>query len=332
MRKLYILLFAAFSLSAHAQFSGAYQPAKWTLTRATVSNGSVNTAGAPTSITLRGSDGSDASDVDTDFTITAIASGTWSFNWSYHSNDSYNDPSYDIAGIVINGVFTPVSSTTGSIDQSGTFVAPFVTAGTTIGFRVRATDNIEGDATFTISSFSPPGGILPVHFIDFKAIAVESHVRLDWKTGAEINTSHFGIERSADGRQFMAIGQVAAISSGSTYTFTDVSPLPLAYYRIRGVDHDGSLTYSTILLVQGDKVKGLKAYVQAPGTVVVTVDAAMETKDRILVWDAAGRLLHQQEWQLQKGVNTGTISLRNVAGGVHYIRLQGGGNTVTLVQ
>src|SRR6476661_3156192 len=100
MRNLYLSFFALLCivLNAHAQFSGNYAPAKFTTTLTPGANGSVNASGAPASITITGSDDpTNTSNVtmDVDYTARAAASGIMKFDWSYHTNDSYNDPQYD---------------------------------------------------------------------------------------------------------------------------------------------------------------------------------------------------------------------------------------------
>ena len=329
MRTIFTILSFLSCISIHAQFSGSYAPAKWNLTRSPASNGTVTTTGAPASIEIRGSNGINAADVDTDYTITAIASGTWSFNWSYHTNDSFNDASYDPAGIIINGVFTQISSDGGGVDQSGSFVAPFVTAGTTIGFRIRATDNIEGDATFTITSFNPPGGILPVHFTGFNAWATSTGVQLSWETGAEINTSHFVAERSADGRQFTVIQNVTAAGAGR-YSIIDLNPhSPVTYYRIKGVDNDGSLTYSQIIPVR-ITIKGpVQIFAGTGNTLILSAHAPASSKEWLEIWDASGRLLQKELIELDKGSNTKSLQLKQGTTGVIYVSF--GGKTVTLM-
>src|SRR5689334_1135631 len=167
MKAFYFLCFLFLCYSSKAQFSFGYAPSKWNTYLASGSSGSVNTSGAPNSIMLIGSDGANASNMDVDYTITALASGVFSFSWAYHTNDSDADPQWDIAGVLINGTFTQLTNNTpGNVDQSGNY-STSVAAGAVIGFRLRAVDNIFGNATFTISSFSSPGGTLPVKLLSF---------------------------------------------------------------------------------------------------------------------------------------------------------------------
>ena len=142
----------AFAASADAiGFTGAYDPANFTLTN-TNGNGSVNTSGAPASIALTGgNNGSDAFG-STTYTALAAAAGTVSFNWSYTTPET--NSFFDPFGFVVNGTFTQLT-----IDglQNETGTASFsVIAGDTFGFQSNTTDNIVGAPTTTFTNFSAP--------------------------------------------------------------------------------------------------------------------------------------------------------------------------------
>jgi hypothetical protein len=135
-------------------FSGPYAPANWTTTLNN-SNGSVDTTGAPTSITILGSDNGSGLPGDTDFTIPVPASGTISFDWDYLTNDS-GGPFFDVFGYLLNGTFVQLTDDLGGLSQSGTTSVP-VNAGDVFGFRVNSFDNDFGPAQATISNFDGPG-------------------------------------------------------------------------------------------------------------------------------------------------------------------------------
>jgi hypothetical protein len=89
-------------------------------------------------------------------------------------------------------------------------------------------------------------GVLPVTYIGIQARRSISSVVVTWDVASEINTVKYLIERSADGSKFVAIASQQA-SKKSKYTFADVNPLPgNNYYRVVGVDTDGTLSYSDV--------------------------------------------------------------------------------------
>lgn len=116
-----VLLLAPFP--ALADFSGAYAPGNWTTTLSGTppgGGGSVNTSGAPASITLNGGDAGCSSGVGScilDFTITAPASGPVTFRWDYVTQDF---PQYELF-LLLDGVgVIQLSNSSGPNTQSGT--------------------------------------------------------------------------------------------------------------------------------------------------------------------------------------------------------------------
>lgn len=146
----------AASMAASAQFIGPYAPANWTtahLPDALTDAGSVDLNALPGSITLFGSDNGSGVGSEIRFTTTAAAGGTFSFDWSYQTEDSDGDPVQDPAGYFLNNSFK--LSVSGGLSQSGSF-SQAVSAGDLIGFWVGTADNQFGRAHLTISNFSAP--------------------------------------------------------------------------------------------------------------------------------------------------------------------------------
>ncbi|MEO6915258.1 MAG: right-handed parallel beta-helix repeat-containing protein [Chitinophagaceae bacterium] len=94
---------------------------------------------------------------------------------------------------------------------------------------------------------------LPLKFVEFKGKRNGQYNDLKWITANEINTSHFDIERSANGTEFTKVGRVASsnVSTGtSQYAFTDYKPTTINnYYRLKQYDKDGKSTYSNVVLI-----------------------------------------------------------------------------------
>jgi hypothetical protein len=103
------------------------------------------------------------------------------------------------------------------------------------------------DGKFTIKAINDP---LPVTLVGFKALKNESVAELAWSTSSEENSSHFEIQRSAEGRVWEAIGAVATRNENAEiqrYVFTDPFPLQTDnFYRLRMVDADGTFAFSKI--------------------------------------------------------------------------------------
>ncbi len=112
------------------------------------------------------------------------------------------------------------------------------------------------DAVITLEA------VLPVHFVNFSAVKSENpdRVKLTWKATNETNADSYIIERSNDGRKFLAIGSVAALRNAGNNSYEYIDSMPGAgknYYRLRQVDTDGGYLHSHILVVnfaKGDAI------------------------------------------------------------------------------
>ncbi|MEI8060531.1 MAG: T9SS type A sorting domain-containing protein, partial [Ferruginibacter sp.] len=81
-------------------------------------------------------------------------------------------------------------------------------------------------------------------------------LKIQWSTAQEINTSHFDVERSINGRDWdLAIPFVPAhnLSTAYTYMQTDADYITeKVYYRIKQTDKNGHFTYSSVVMVGAD--------------------------------------------------------------------------------
>lgn len=336
MKSFYFLYCLIFVQATHVygQFSGNYAPSNWTVTTTPGSDGSVNTGSAPTSITITGSDNGSSLNADTDFTISATASGVWSFAWAYHTND---DPQYDNVGVLINGVYTQLSNDGGAIDQSGTYNGASVPAGTVIGFRVRATDDVGGNATFTISSFSGPATTLPVSSLEFSAQKIGNKVSLQWSTEKEENTEKFEVQQSTNGNQFNTIKTVAAQGSSlvpASYSTVDAAPADgYNYYRLRVVDWDGATTFSKIVLVKIGNQNNLKIHpTEAGSSLSITLSSLRAHEESLAIYTASGALVKQITVYLIPGENTITVPLAAFSKGHYFIKTLSHGGTARFIK
>ena len=142
---------AANPAQALTQFAGYYAPANWT--QSIQGDGSINTGGAPASISLSGANDFSLNNQNTDFTIAAPLAGTVSFDWAYSNPD--DGPQFDPFGYLLNGAFTQLTNNSGGSNQSGSGSFS-VLAGDVFGFRQNSSDSFSGRAVTTISNFNGP--------------------------------------------------------------------------------------------------------------------------------------------------------------------------------
>lgn len=195
----------------------------------------------------------------------------------YGNDDGVNDPSNltilkDDGGsnwIDIGGTATgaaPGTITSGSFSSFSDFVLANKTGGT---------------------------NTLPVTWKSFTATAVQKDVVLQWQTSNEVDCKNYSIERSSNGQQFVAIGQVVCNnSSNSQYQYTDKQPGQGSwYYRIRQHDVDGSFAYTAVRKVNLQNAAVIKLYPN-PANSVFRI-SQLQGKATIVLYDAAGKQIAQ---------------------------------------
>jgi Zn-dependent metalloprotease len=148
-------------------FAFDYAPANWTQSLVN-SNGSVNTALAPSSITLVSSNGLSGSG-QTNYSVTVPCSGIVIFDWEYYSLDA--GPQYDIPRYSINGGpfvnFPTFKAQNGfPIQQVGSVSIP-MTAGQTLTIQAYSSDNLGGSATILIKNFKAPSQSMSVQTVNW---------------------------------------------------------------------------------------------------------------------------------------------------------------------
>ena len=91
---------------------------------------------------------------------------------------------------------------------------------------------------------------LPVKLAVFSAERREKQAHLSWSTADEANSSHFEVQRSADGREWTTLENVKAANESRVaahYDALDKSPLAgQNLYRLKMVDNDGTFAYSKV--------------------------------------------------------------------------------------
>jgi hypothetical protein len=109
---------------------------------------------------------------------------------------------------------------------------------------------------FKSFTYSNPNSTLPVNLIYFKARKENNSSILDWATSMEKEFSHFIVEHSADGVNYIEIATVSSSKINSTterlYAYTDnkSSQMSVIYYKLKMVDIDGKFKYSEVKVIR----------------------------------------------------------------------------------
>ncbi len=206
-------------------------------------------------------------------------------------------------------------------------------AGAPIGTHIPTTGSntspvIGRSGLTTFSSFAIGGGltILPVSIEFLKGAKIAGANYLDWKiTCTSAPSVTISLERSADGRSFIAIQDQNATAARCLqgFNYTDVSPLSGAnYYRLKITTPDGQFRYSTIVVLL-NKQKGFELISLAPNPVInsamLTLTSAKPGKIDIAVSDIEGKIVALQNVTVIAGNNPIDMNFTNLGAGTYSI-------------
>lgn len=172
--------------------------------------------------------------------------------------------------------------------------------------------------------------VLPVNDLVFTARKLNADALLQWKTKSEINVSRYEIERSTNGINYAAIGQVISANSAATqsYHFTDVGITTLnanyIFYRLKMVDVDGHYSYSKvapIALTNKQVVAIFPNPTNATTQLIVNIVRPELVKYSLI--DLKGRIVQQQQWNVVSGSQVMHIDLSGLPKGLYFVVLKG---------
>jgi hypothetical protein len=177
-----------------------------------------------------------------------------------------------------------------------------------------------------------PGCTMPVTLLNFSGEKRGGLNRLSWSTATEINNAGFELQRSIDGVTFSKLAYVTtkAINGNSSgvinYNFDDAAPLRgFNYYRLKQVDKDGKATLTNIVLIKGDKTNTVQVIAVYPNPVKDVLNMKLEApqgqKVTIVITDAVGKVIMQQQGQLVVGDNKLQVPTSRLAQGTYFVKV-----------
>ena len=238
-------------------------------------------------------------------------------------------PGSGVTGIGDVNIFKNSDANPVTLTAATTNITPTSRTAFGSGYVLKA--SITGFSTFY---FAGNNVVLPLNLLSLAGKYADRSVNLNWKSTNEINTSHFIIERSANGLNFKPIGKVTAggnTTSITNYTFRDINVTYecslKAYYRLKMVDVNGDYKYSNSINVSLPVENGGITISPNPATDIVkaTITSAAEGKADWLIFDNAGRTIMHGNSLLKKGNNIVSINIDQLAAGAYFLQVTGTG-------
>lgn len=184
--------------------------------------------------------------------------------------------------------------------------------GTTDLFNVTEGQNIRNmDAGIVLPSS------VPIRLLSFTGqLNGNNNALLQWSTSQEQGTSHFDVERSLDGLNFIKTGNsvtARGISSvRSDYNFNDnltgISASKV-YYRLKVVDRNGMIEYTNVVIIRLADVKITSVYPNPFSDIIrIETDNKVREKAIINLYDVTGKVVMSKQQTVEVGGNLITIT------------------------
>ncbi|MES2849726.1 MAG: hypothetical protein V4685_11770 [Bacteroidota bacterium] len=173
---------------------------------------------------------------------------------------------------------------------------------------------ITNTATTIVTSSSTP---VPVKLEYFSANKKENTNQLNWKASCTYGNAAFVIERSDDGINFKAIGNInaTAVRCQLPFNFSDNDPAAgKNYYRLKITDADGKSFYSKVLVVGNNKA-GIEITAVANNTVYLSSNKQQTVIMKVITAD--GREVLNQKQTIGTGNNNINLLMKNAAKGIY---------------
>ncbi len=180
---------------------------------------------------------------------------------------------------------------------------------------------------FTIVSNYVTNVLLPARLGTFAGELRGGTVTLQWNTLAELTLAGFGIERSADARNWQNVGYVVAHNTpnGGNYRFSHPKAgASVSFYRLKITDKDGKFVHSKMVVIKSENTRPAELI---GNPVVSSINVAIHNPaaERIhaeLV-DMNGRRISNTVYEHPGGSSVLQIPAVNLGSGAYLLRLNG---------
>ncbi|OJV12308.1 MAG: hypothetical protein BGO21_06030 [Dyadobacter sp. 50-39] len=246
-------------------------------------------------ITLTGSPSAGSPRIGTPINLSSSCTGDCSrltYRWELNGNVIGNTP--NLTGVIVPSVPGPYTYS--------------VTAG-------------QGGCAKTYEMVVNATDVLPVTLVAFQAAARENEVVLSWSTADEANSSHFEIQRGANGTEWNVIGrEQAAANSQVARNYGAVDPAPVAgsnFYRLRMVDRDSTFAFSKIVRVVFDSSALFTFYPNPAADHLQLTEAALRNAASVELLDQSGKAV------LRAARPSAAISIGHLHTGMYVLQITG---------
>lgn len=184
----------------------------------------------------------------------------------------------------------------------------------------------------TMGNFTGPRVVDEVSPLPVKWLAINAErtslneITISWSTSAEMSNSHFEIERTTDGANFISLHKLSG--QGTTQKITEYSwvdetaPQGIVYYRLKQVDFNGDFEYSNMMVVTpaAGNVEGITVTAfPNPVTEELNIDFSAEAPQQMDVTfvDLFGNEV--KKIVIEKGRQSARLDVRGLKKGYYFL-------------
>ncbi len=175
--------------------------------------------------------------------------------------------------------------------------------------------------------------LLPINgLISFNCLVQQNTVQLNWELNANSLYQKITVEKSNSGKGFVSVAELTVSNSGFNQKMTYRDPVNIqgnTFYRLKTTDQQGKVCYSQVIVMKfnAQAVSGFRVYPNIISSgASINLTASHKEQASLMIVDFNGRVLKQQQFQVQTGANSLSISgMEAWATGQYVVVLQVGG-------
>jgi len=176
-------------------------------------------------------------------------------------------------------------------------------------------------------AFAASFAALPVKLVDFNGKNIKEGNKLNWTVVADDQSKQFIVQYSADGQEFKNVTTVAAVAGQTNYTWLHMVSTPgIYYYRVIGVDANGTKTYTRIIELKITGEAPMVAISPNPAHSILKVKLYQEkaTTVNVQVLDGNGREVLSTKEKVATGTQQITLNVHRLAPGTYFLQVNNG--------
>lgn len=164
-----------------------------------------------------------------------------------------------------------------------------------------------------------PIDLLPVTITNFIAYEKDYDIEVEWNTSRELNISHYELEKSSNGINFIKISSVIA-NGNISYRWTDKTSISdINYYRLKLVNSDGTYSYTKIIQVISTSKKSTLTVLSNPikdKKIKLQLSNWEVGNYNVMIFNSNGQLVFKESLNIyNSGESLKVISLGSISSG-----------------